>query len=154
MAPKTKMVSKSRKTSTQIASNNFLADFSRKHFEGTEIKMMAAALQISDLQVYFQCASSQTPIHYITHAYHSTVIDKDSDTLSFKLVDDSTETLTQYRFVSLLGDHEGIPETELPPVYEPSPTDEDLSSFLEEIGYVTLRFSYFSINVFSMIINY
>ena len=135
MAPKTKMAAKSRKPSSQIASNNFQADFALKNFEGTEIKMMAAALHKSDLNVYFQCVSSQTLIRYITHAYHSAVFDKDSDTLSFKLVNDSTETLTHSRFVSLLGGHEGIPESELPPVYEPYPSDEELSSFLEETGY-------------------
>ena len=37
--------------------------------------------------------------------------------------------------MSLLGGHDGIPASELPPVYESSPTDDNLSSFLEEIGY-------------------
>ena len=94
---------------------------------------MVAVLAKSDLNVYFQCISTQTPIRYIHHAYHSAVYEKETDTLSFDLVDGSTKTLTHDRFVSLLGGHEGIPE--LPPVYEPLPTDEDLSSFLEEIGY-------------------
>ena len=48
-------------------------------------------------------------------------------------MDGTTETLSHYRFVSLLGGHEGIPE--LPPVYKPLPDDEDLSSFIEDIGY-------------------
>ena len=135
MAPKTKMASKSRKASALFASNNFQADFSGKLFEGTDIKMMAAALRKSSLNIYFQCASTHTPNRYISHAYHSSTINKDSDTLSFKLIDDSTETLTKYRFVSLLGGHDGIPASELPPVDEPSTTDEDLSSFLKEIGY-------------------
>ena len=94
---------------------------------------MAAILHVSDLNVYFNCISSQTPIRYITHAYKSAEYTKERDTLSFNLVDGSSESLTKYRFVSLLGGHEGIPE--LPPVYEPLPTDYDLSSFLEEIGY-------------------
>ena len=135
MAPKTKMASKSRKSSALFASNNFQANFSGKNFEGTDIQLMAAALRSSSLNVFFQCASTNTPQRYISHAYQSASINKDSDILSFKLVDDSTETLTKYRFVSLLGGHDGIPASELPPVYESSPTDDELSSFLEEIGY-------------------
>ncbi|KAL4567822.1 hypothetical protein LXL04_023417 [Taraxacum kok-saghyz] len=109
------MASKPRKLASQIASNNFQANFSPANFEDEELKMMAAVLNASDLNVYFQCASTQTPIRYITHAYQSAEYTKETDTLSFKLVDDSTETLTHYRFVSLLGGHQNIPE--LPPVF-------------------------------------
>ena len=94
---------------------------------------MAAVLAKSDLNVFFQCTSTQTPIRYIHHTYHSAQYEKETDTLSFKLVDGSFEILSRYTFVDHLVGHEGIPE--LPPVYEPLPTDEDLSSFLEEIGY-------------------
>ncbi|KAL4561751.1 hypothetical protein LXL04_033925 [Taraxacum kok-saghyz] len=132
MAPKTKMASKPKKSASSIASNNFQANFSLSKFE-EDVKIMAAILSVSDLNVYFQCTSTQTPIRYITHAYKSVEYTKETDTLSFNLVDGSSETLSRYRFVSLLGGDEGIPD--LPPVYEPLPTDDDLSSFLEEIGY-------------------
>ena len=132
MAPKTQMASKPKKSPSPLASNNFQDDFSLSKFE-EDVQIMAAILRVSDLSVYFQCVSTQTPIRYITHAYHSAEYTKETDTISFQLVDGSTETLTHYRFVSLLGGHEGIPE--LPPVYEPMPSDDNLSSFLEEIGY-------------------
>ena len=132
MAPKTKMASKPRKSSSLIASNNFQAEFTISNHD-KDVQIMAAVLAKSDLNVYFQCASTQTPIRYIHHAYHSAEYTKDTDTLSFDLVDGTTKTLSHFKFVSLLGGHEGIPE--LPPVYEPLPTDDDLSSFVEEIGY-------------------
>ncbi|KAL4583073.1 hypothetical protein LXL04_007637 [Taraxacum kok-saghyz] len=132
MAPKTKMASKPKKSPSPVASNNFQADFSLSNFND-DVKIMAAILRQSELNVYFQCTSSQTPIRYITHAYQSAEYTKETDTLTFKLVDDSSESLTSHRFVSLLGGHEEIPE--LPPVYEPMPSDDDLSSFLDEIGY-------------------
>ena len=69
MSPKTKMASKSRKASALFASNNFQVDFSGKLFEGTDIKMMAAALRKSSHNVYFHCASTHTPNRYISHAY-------------------------------------------------------------------------------------
>ena len=94
---------------------------------------MAAFLAKSDLNIYFQCSSSHTPIRYITKAYTTAEYTKETDTLSFCLVNDELETITKDTFVSALGGHQGIPE--LPPVYEPMLTDAKLSSFLEEIGY-------------------
>ena len=126
MAPKTK------KSVYLLASNNFQADFSIPNFD-KEVQIMAAVLAKSDLNVYFNCISTQTPIRYITKAYQTADFDKDSDTLSIQLVDGSSETLSKFRFVSFLGIHDGIPE--LPPVYKPLPNDEDLSYFLFEIGY-------------------
>ncbi|KAL4556404.1 hypothetical protein LXL04_039055 [Taraxacum kok-saghyz] len=119
-------------TAPPLASKNFQADFSISKFED-DVKIMAAVLAKSDLNVFFNCISTQTPIRYITHAYQSAEYDKETDSLSFHLVDESSESLSKFRFVSLLGGHEGI--SELPPVYEPLPNDEDLSSFLAEIGY-------------------
>ncbi|KAL4564655.1 hypothetical protein LXL04_028723 [Taraxacum kok-saghyz] len=132
MAPNTKMASKPRKSASPIASNNVQADFSPSNFND-DVRIMAAILHKSDLNVYFQCISTQTLIRYITHAYQSAQYYKETDTLSFNLVDGSSESLTRFRFVSILGGHEGI--LELPPVYEPLPSDDDLSSFLEEIGH-------------------
>ena len=70
MAPKTKMASKPKKSASPLASNNFQANFSLSNFE-EDIRIMAAILKVFDLNVYFQCISTQTPIRYITHAYHS-----------------------------------------------------------------------------------
>ena len=127
MAPKSSKSPKSKKSASPFASNNFQADFSTSNFD-KEVKIMAAVLAKSDLNVYFNCISTQTPIRYITHVYQRTDFDKDSNTLSFQLVDGSSETLSKFRFVSFLGGHEGIPK--LPSVYEPLPNDEDLSFFL------------------------
>ena len=57
MAPKTKMASKPRKSSSQIASNNFQANFSLSNFDEV-VRILAAILNVSDLNVYFQCISS------------------------------------------------------------------------------------------------
>ena len=94
---------------------------------------MAAFLAKSDLNIYFQCSSSHTPIRYITKAYTIAEYTKETDTLSFRIVNDDLESITKDNFLSALGGHRGIPK--LPPVYEPMPTDAQLSSFLEEIGY-------------------
>ena len=59
--------------------------------------------------------------------------DTDVDTLSLKLINGDDSLLTKDIFVSALGGHQNIPK--LPPVYELFPTDAQLSTFLEEIGY-------------------
>ena len=64
-------------------------------------------------------------------AYSTVGYDKDADTLSFELINGEDSLLTRNIFVSALGGHQNIPE--LPPIYEPFPSDDQLS--LEEIGY-------------------
>ena len=132
MAPKTSKSPKSKKSAPIFASNNFLPDFSLPNYD-QDVQIMAAILAKSDLNVYFACSSTHTPVRYITKAYTTAEFDKETDSLSFLLVDGSSETLSKLKFVSALGGHQGIPE--LPPVYEPLPSDEDLSTFLMEIGY-------------------
>ena len=82
MAPKTKMASKPKKSPSPLASNNFQANFSLSKFE-EDVQIMAVILRVSDLNVYFQYISTQTPIRYITHAYQSAEDNKETDTLSF-----------------------------------------------------------------------
>ena len=133
MAPKTSKSPKSKKLGPIFASNNFLADFSITKYD-SDVQIMAAILAKSDLYVYFLCSSSNTPVRYITKAYSTAAYYKETNTLSFLLVDGKTTgTISRYSFVSALGGHQNI--RELPLVYEPLPSDADLSSFLEDIGY-------------------
>ena len=56
--------------------------------------------------------------------YSTAEFDKEKGTLSFELVDGSSVTLSKLKFVTALGGLQGIPE--MPPVYEPLPSDDDL----------------------------
>ena len=133
MAPKTSKSPKSKKSAPIFTSNNFLADFSISKYD-KDVQIMAAILAKSDLNVYFSCSSDNTPFRFITKAYSTADYDKETDTLSFLIVDGKTTgTISRDSFVSALGGHQNIPE--LPPVYEPLPTNAELSSFLEEIGH-------------------
>ena len=132
MAPKPSKSPKSKKSASVFASNNFQADFSLPNYD-QDVQIMAAILRSSDLNVYFQCSSTHTPIRYITKAYTTASFDKETDSLSFKLVDESSVTVTKLKFISALGGLQSIPE--LPPMYKPLPTDDDLYTFLVEIGY-------------------
>ena len=94
---------------------------------------MVAILRKNSPKQLLHSQFTNTPVKYITHAYQTAVYDKKEDTIRFKLIDELDSVLTRDIFVSALEGKQNAPT--IPQVYDPSPSDAQISSFVEEIGF-------------------
>ena len=138
MAPK----SKSPTTGVLWAKNNFVAVLNNPlSTYPEEIQVMVKVLNNSFLKAPLSYTTTDVPEDYIVKAFQTAKWDSKTNIISFKHHDDSDGLICQELFVSALGITDPIPpikdsETGLESrVPFCSPSDEELKSFMLEIGY-------------------